>query len=75
MEKNKNKKIILWGDIVTIKDLIISILISLILTMGMYFIAPADKASYKLFFGLAGAILAFIITSLIFKPKRMVEEI
>ena len=76
-EKNKeniNDKVILWGDVVSIKDLIISIVIAIITTMGGHFLAPKNNVSLQLFFGLAGAVIGFIITSMIFKPKRIVEE-
>jgi len=68
------EKITIWGDVVSIKDLLISILITLVSTMGLYFYASIYKPSYVLFFGLGGAILGFIISSFIFTPKRIVEE-
>lgn len=71
---DKKEKVVLWGDVVSIKDLILGILISIITTMGLYFLAPENNPSYKLFFGLGGAVLGFILNSIIFKPKRVVEE-
>lgn len=68
------EKVIIWGDVVSIKDLLISILITLVTTMGLYFFAKVYKPSYVLFFGLAGAVAGFIISSIIFTPKRVVEE-
>ena len=69
----QNDKVELWGDVVSLNQLLISIFISIICTMGLYFLAPQDDKSEQLFFGLIGAVISFIITSLIFKPKRNVK--
>ncbi|MFM1525549.1 MULTISPECIES: hypothetical protein [Helcococcus] len=69
----KNDKVELWGDVVSLNQLLISIFISIICTMGLYFLAPQDDKSKQLFFGLIGAVISFIINSLIFKPKRNVK--
>lgn len=58
-----------WEDLVTIKDLVISLIICSVVTMVSYFIAPNEPPK-PLFFGLAGAIIGFIICSILFKPKR-----
>lgn len=63
----------IWADLVNIKDLILSIVICLFFTLGSYFIAP-NKPPMPLFFGLGGAVLGFIITSFIIKPKRIIKE-
>ncbi|HLS53161.1 MAG TPA: hypothetical protein VK031_04255 [Tissierellaceae bacterium] len=69
-----NRKMIeLWGDVVDIKHLIYSILISAISTMGAYFFAPANNNTKGLFYGLMGAVLGFIISTFIFKPKRIIK--
>lgn len=69
----KKDKVLLWGDVVSLKDLILSILISIISTMGMFFLADKDNTSMQLFMGLLGAVIGFIITSILFKPKRNVK--
>ncbi len=69
----KKDKVLLWGDVVSLKDLILSILISIISTMGMFFLADKDNTSMQLFMGLFGAVIGFIITSILFKPKRNVK--
>lgn len=69
----QNDKVELWGDVVSLNQLLISIFISIICTMGLYFLAPQDDKSKQLFFGLIGSVISFIITSLIFKPKRNVK--
>ena len=69
-----NKKMIeLWGDVIEIKDLILSIAISSISTMGIYFLAPPDNATKQLFYGLSGAVLGFIISASIIRPKRSIS--
>ena len=39
MEKGKQQKIEIWGDVVELKELIIAILLSSGSTMGAYFLA------------------------------------
>lgn len=72
MKKNLIK---LWGDVVSVKELILSILIISFTTFTSYFVSPkSDTLPLDLFFGLGGAILGFIITILLFKPKRRFKE-
>jgi len=68
------KNIEVWEDIVNIRDLILSLIISSVTTLGGYLIAPNDD-SKPLIFGLIGAVIGFIICSIIFKPKRTFEYI
>lgn len=71
----KKTLIKIWGDVVDTKDLIFSILIiSLTMIIG-YIIAPAsDTIPLDLLFGLGGAVIGFIITVFIFKPKRVITK-
>jgi len=62
-----------WEDFVSIKDLVISLIICCILTIGAYLLAPNDPPK-PLFFGLSGALIGFIICSVIIKPKRNLIE-
>lgn len=72
MKKNLIK---LWGDVVSAKELIFSILIVSFTTLFSYFLSPkSDTLPLDLFFGLGGAILGFIITIFLFKPKRIIKE-
>ncbi|NLJ79005.1 MAG: hypothetical protein GX329_06560 [Tissierellia bacterium] len=68
----KDRMFEIWGDIVEIRPLIISIFTSAILTMGAYFLAPSNGRVKQLFFGLAGAVLGFVISAHFIKPKRIV---
>lgn len=69
---NNNTKVEIWGDVIGIKDLIISILISAIFTMGGYFLASSNDRIRQLFYGLLGAVIGFIISTLLVKPKRII---
>ena len=72
MKKGKQEKIEIWGDVVELRDLIIAILLSSCSTMGAYFLAPSDDKTKQLFFGLAGAVIGFILSTVFTKPKRII---
>lgn len=67
---NNRQMIEIWGDIVEVKALVFAIFISSATTMGAYFIAPKGKQTMELFFGLGGAVLGFIISTIFIEPKR-----
>lgn len=74
MKHNENKKYIqIWEDLVLLKDLVVSLVICIITTFGCYFIAPKTNP-WPLFMGLIGAILGFVISSILIKPKRKFDE-
>lgn len=58
-----------WGDNVELRDLLLSMVISIVGTLGGYLVAP-DEPPIPLVFGLVGGIIGFIICSIIIKPKR-----
>lgn len=59
----------IWEDLANIKDLVIALMICIITTFGGYFLSPNE--SYKpMLFGLTGAVIGFIISSFLIKPKR-----
>lgn len=72
MKKGKQEKFEIWGDVVELRDLIISIFLSSGSTMGAYFLAPSDDKTKQLFFGLAGAVIGFILSIFFIKPKRII---
>lgn len=72
--ENDGDNIEVWEDIVSPKDLLISIAICTITTLGGYLIAPNDP-SKELMFGLIGVVIGFLICSLIIKPKRTISYI
>lgn len=70
----KKALIEIWGDVVDAKELIFSIILISSTTMGLHLLAPeSDKLPLDLFFGLLGAVLGFVITIFLFKPKRIVS--
>ena len=69
---NKKQMVEIWGDVVEIRLLVMSIFISSVSTMGAYFLAPSNDKIKQLFFGLVGAILGFLISAIFIKPKRII---
>lgn len=63
-----------WEDLVNIKDLLLALAICSVTTLGAYFIAPNEPPK-PLFFGLIGALIGFVISSIIIKPKRIFVEV
>lgn len=62
-----------WADFVHIKDLVLAIVITTVTTLAGYFIAPSEEPA-PLLFGLVGAFIGFIISSLLIKPKRQFKQ-
>ena len=68
-----NKEMVeIWGDIVEIRHLLISMAISNISTIGAYYWPHLTMKGKQLFFGLMGSLIGFIISALFIKPKRIV---
>lgn len=61
-----------WEDTISIRDLVWSLVLTVGLTMLGYLLAPAEPP-FPLVAGLAGAVLGFIISTLIGSPKRTLE--
>lgn len=61
-----------WGDIISIKPLLISLISSIIFGLAFFILAPDDN-SIRLMVGIAGIVMATIINSLIFKTKRDIQ--
>lgn len=71
-EKSK-ENIEVWEDLVNMKDLACALIISSLATLGGYFLAP-NEPPQPLIFGLLGALTGFILSSMLIKPKRIVQE-
>jgi hypothetical protein len=73
----KKSYIEIWGDMIYIKDLVLSITLISITTMGAHLMAPENNRPLGLLFGLLGAVIGFFIIMVLIKPKRnvvMVEK-
>lgn len=70
--ENKRQLVEIWGDVVELKSLLILIILSGLFTMGAYFLAPSNDKTMQLFYGLAGSVVGFIISSIVIKPKRII---
>ncbi|MFW6284967.1 MAG: hypothetical protein ACOC2X_01175 [Bacillota bacterium] len=70
----KHSFIRIWGDVVSAKTLVYSIVIIGSATMGAHLLAPSHNDTLGLFFGIGGAMTGFLITVLLFKPKRHIVE-
>ncbi|WP_432362684.1 hypothetical protein [Sporosarcina sp. UB5] len=73
IQDRTKENIEVWEDLVHIKHLVVSLLICSVTTLSGYFIAP-NEAPKPLFFGLFGAFLGFLITSIIIPPKRNLND-
>jgi len=75
MDKSRKRKYTeIWEDMVSLKDLVLALILCIGLTMTGYFVAPMEYPG-SLFFGLGGAVLGFILSSMFIKPKRVVTEL
>lgn len=64
----------IWGDVVHVKELLFSMIIISVSTMSFYSFAPDDDRTISLFLGLAGAVIGFVVTVLLYKPKRVIVD-
>ncbi|NPV44385.1 MAG: hypothetical protein HPY70_10505 [Firmicutes bacterium] len=62
-----------WEDIVDVKDMIYSLIICTIGTLGGYIVAP-NTPPKPLLFGLTGGFIGFLVCAMVFKPKREFYE-
>lgn len=75
-----------WGDVVSLKELVYSALIGISVTIGMYLIGQyvfneliegIDEAlanGYALLVGVSGVFVSGFISAKLFKPKRKIED-
>lgn len=63
-----------WSDLVSLKDLLIALGICAATTAGALAISTFTSQS-NFFWGLGGAVLGFVISVFVIKPKRDVEII
>ncbi len=88
MEEKKEKEVYtrVWGDVVSLKELVYSSVIGIVVTMGMFLfgqylfnevIEGIDEAlanGYALLIGVSGVFVSGFISAKLFKPKRRIEN-
>lgn len=72
MPEQRTRYLNVWDDTVGGRDLLLSLCISTPLTLGGYLLAPGP-APMPLMLGLGGALMGFLINSLLFRPKRRLD--
>lgn len=85
-KKSSKKYTQVWGDIVSLKELVIASIIGIVVTMGMFFLGQyifndlidgIDEAlanGYALLVGVSGVFISGFISAKLFKPKRKIED-
>ncbi len=67
----KEKQFIeIWGDVVESRHLLISMIITTITTFSLFSFAPKGDRPLGLLLGLTGAVIGFLISVFLIKPKR-----
>lgn len=60
----------IWGDVVESRHLLISIIVTTVTTFTLFSFAPKGDRPMGLLLGLAGAVLGFLISVFLIRPKR-----
>ena len=63
-----------WGDVIAVKPLLFSLALATVMGLGFFLVTPASD-SLKLLAGIFGIVLATVINSLLFKPKRQIDRV
>jgi uncharacterized BrkB/YihY/UPF0761 family membrane protein len=67
----KEKQFIeIWGDVVESRHLLISMIITTFTTFLLFSFAPKGDRPMGLLLGLTGAVIGFLISILLIRPKR-----
>ena len=86
-EKKKQKPLTeVWGDTVSLRELLVAVLLGIVFTMGFnliarHFILQIDSIEdnlargYALIVGIAGCLISSVISAKLFKPKRIISEL
>ena len=84
MAKGKMVYADVWGDRVKVKSMLIAMLIGVVIclsmfTLGKHILAATgvDESmanSYSLLFGVAGSLISAVISGILFKPQRELNE-
>lgn len=74
MSTNSRQFYEVWEDTATVRDLVRALVITVGLTMGAYLLAPNEPPA-PLIAGLSGAVVGFIISSVITPTKRTLDTV
>ena len=84
MAKGKITYADIWGDRVKVKSMLIAMLIGVVICLSMFMLgkhilasSSVDKSmanSYSLLFGVAGSLISAVISGILFKPQRELNE-
>lgn len=88
MKETEEKEIYtrVWGDVVSLKELVYSAMIGIVVTMGMFLLGQyifnevvdgIDESlanGYALLVGVSGVFVSGFISAKLFKPKRQIED-
>ncbi|MDP3305198.1 MAG: hypothetical protein Q8S15_03940 [Erysipelotrichaceae bacterium] len=67
----KEKQFIeIWGDVVESRHLLISMIITTVTTFSLFSFAPKGDRPMGILLGLTGAVIGFLISVFLIKPKR-----
>ena len=67
----KEKQFIeIWGDVVESRHLLISMVITTVTTLSLFSFAPKGDRPIGLLLGLTGAVIGFLVSVFLIKPKR-----
>ena len=69
----KKQFVEIWGDIVEIRELVISMVLHIIFAFIGVILSPNQEYSSLLLCGLAGIMLASVLCSFLMKPKRQIH--
>lgn len=61
-----------WGDVIAVKPLLFSLALAVVMGLGFFLVAPEDD-SIQLMVGIGGIVIATVINSFLFKPKRNID--
>lgn len=70
--QSNNQLYEVWGDVIAVKPLLFSLALAVIMGLGFFLVAPEDDST-QLMVGIGGIVIATVINSFLFKPKRNID--
>ena len=84
MAKGKTTYADVWGDRVKVKSMLVAMLIGVVICLSMFVLGKhiltatsiddSMANSYSLLFGVAGSLISAVISGILFKPQRELNE-